>query len=249
MAQSATTRVIELLKRFMKGGISSTALRKSDIYEKSKSTFYRDLQVLKEAGLVEKREGDVYYLAQRPVNDSSADSPFQKEPLQVNEELLALCQRSLRFHNRLYITYISPRYDGELPFKLAPIELCAINNRLYLVALDQVDGQVKEFRLDRIQSIQFMPDIVQPQIDQLYHTIRFRIKGELINHYEPAFREFRKSRLLDGRIEYEAKIHSLFRAKRLLISYGPDLEVIEPLELRNDIKQWLADLRNLYKEE
>lgn len=209
----------------------------------SRATAFRYLKSLREVRLIElKNKVYMFVYPKQKKKIEAAIKPFDKNSLPLNSYILKQCELAIRFQHISEIVYKSPRFDGKLSVKIVPFHIYAINNRFYLIALDMQEQVLKEYRIDRILKIIIYPEINQTNIQSLMSEIEFIVHDEAAKHYEPAFYDYQIHRLGNGDIKVKAKIHSLFRAKRLLLSYGENITVLSPAQLKNDYEQTIKKI-------
>ena len=101
----------------------------------------------------------------------------------------------------------------------------------------------KEFRLDRIIDLIFNADRLKGQYSLLPSV--FIVKKEFASNFACPFIIENKALAITGDTLYNVKVHSYFRAHRMLMEYLDNITVIEPKEFRDD---YLDTLKRMVKQ-
>jgi predicted DNA-binding transcriptional regulator YafY len=173
------------------------------------------------------------------------------------QEIIAALTESIR-RNRS-VTAIYDSYSGGKVTEriLDPYHLFWGEGNLYLAAHCHLHQEVRSFRIDRFKS-------VKPQKNQFARNASFNLADYLKPSfrvwsgteevcvrflvYPPASRFFRESsyhhsqnveEIADGKIICSLTVYNSPEIKSWLLSWGKQVEVLEPKELREEIKQEL----------
>lgn len=160
------------------------------------------------------------------------------------------------------ITY-KANYTGETSERLVePLGLYYIGNNWHLVAWCKLREDYRDFRLDRILSLkhteqQFTKDKVsfnEYMHNYLTSNSLFKVKVLFSAKMRPFIQEqkyyfgFVSEEVADkDKIEVAFMTSALQPLARWLLSYGKDVEVLEPQELKNEVKKLVHELHEHYK--
>ncbi len=154
--------------------------------------------------------------------------------------------------------------------KLLPLALKEAKNRWYLIAEDTKDKQVKTFGLDRISELEITKASFPKKINVNYNEL-FKNSFGIINpvnrkpekiqlsftyqqgQYIKTFSLHKSQAVISENKEEDEVIVELFIQITddfimELLSYGPDVEIISPMQLRNEIKKNLTATLKYYSE-
>lgn len=191
---------------------------------------------------------------------------FEQNPLLTGLEYLGTIVDAATEHKVLKIDYRNYKNGGrDMTFVIHPYFVKQYNNRWFAFGLNDATRLITNIALDRIKSIEPMPEInfvVNEDID-FDHYFDDVVGVTVHQHKAPVKITLRAS---EGRYPYIASkpIHPSQRVedrKRCIISivvrpnneleqqilsFGPDLEVIAPEDIREQIKSKVSDLFKKY---
>jgi predicted DNA-binding transcriptional regulator YafY len=155
--------------------------------------------------------------------------------------------------------YQPARYDGEArearwaevePYLLEP---SVATHALYLIGLDRTRGAIRTFKVERIVDLSVTPSAFEPpEADALTATLRRawdiiadQPETEVVLRFAPAV----AARVLeatwhpsqavaerpDGSLEWRARVAGTIEIRLWILSWGDDVEVLEPAGLRADV--------------
>lgn len=193
--------------------------------------------------------------------------------LETNERLRGLeyleeLYQAVRQQKVVRLAYQSFRAKQAALITVHPLLLREFNNRWFLIGGKADKEQIFSFALDRIQSITY-PDIVyisHPDFDPLayYHDV----VGVTVNNVRPTnvrllldaqnapyvlTKPLHKSQETieqkdDGSVVVNIRVKHNYELERLLLGFGPSLEVLSPPRLRKRIKNLLQAATKQYEE-
>lgn len=163
----------------------------------------------------------------------------------------------------LYTTYTKAE---EKPRKVSPLFLKEYSNRWYLISFDTKQKEIRTYALDRMDSPKLLDEDVHYPGD-FDPTIYFKhsmgitsYKGEIsdvvLKANSIASRYIKSQPIHESQeIKSDNKKFTLFSMKllvseeliRTIMSYGGEIEVLEPKDLRNKIEKRLINMNELYK--
>ena len=181
-------------------------------------------------------------------------------------EFLPLLLESIQRKKQLWFLYTSYIKAEEKPRKVSPLFLKEYGNRWYLISFDEQQGEIRTYALERMDSPKILEKPVNYPKD--FDPIRYfkysmgitAYQGEtsqiLINVKAVAARYLKSQPIHESQqIHSENKENTVFEMSlliseeliRTLMSYGGEIEVIQPKELRDIIEHRISDMNHLYK--
>lgn len=223
-----------------------SADRIADKLSISLPTVYRYIKLLRESGYEISYKSKKYFL----LKDVSTDETDYKEVVKkqdiiISENYKLKIKNALKFSLPIELKYKKPSLKEDKSYFLYPQDLMMIQNRYYLLATDKKDNVTKEFRLDRIQSIN-VDHSIKKVISKPFDVV-FKISEKMLGYYEEFFDNTEIIKETDKEKIIKAQIHSLFRAKQLLLPYMEHIEILEPEELRGDMISTLKKMLTVYE--
>lgn len=184
----------------------------------------------------------------------------------VSDELLRDVRHALDERQRLHITYYSPHSDTVTERTVQPYTLLNWRGELYLVAYCETRKAVRDFYLPRIRRHQLETENAAfdapPDWDIADHLRdAFELRGsEAIVTVRARFSPFQarwiRERLYhpsqkietlpDGALILTVAVAGTQEIKRWLLSFGAEVEVLEPDSLRGELAQESEHLHRLY---
>ena len=133
-----------------------------------------------------------------------------------------------------------------------PLGLHHVKGHLYFVAHDHTRNAVRKFKLDRISTVDILPDKAASHPDFAIHTLFARsVKvwtGDEVDivvqlsanvarivHEYPLVQDQTVTDEQDGAVIVHARVAGLVEATRWVLSWGKDAEALEPRELREAV--------------
>ena len=181
-------------------------------------------------------------------------------------EFLPLLLESIQRKKQLWFLYTSYIKAEEKPRKVSPLFLKEYGNRWYLISFDEQQGEIRTYALERMDSPKILEKPVNYPKD--FDPIRYfkysmgitAYQGEtsqiLINVKAVAARYLKSQPIHESQqIHSENKENTVFEMSlliseeliRTLMSYGGEIEVIQPKKLRDIIEHRISDMNHLYK--
>lgn len=190
------------------------------------------------------------------------------ERLQGLEYLEALFQ-AVRQEKVVRLAYQSFRAKAPSLVDVNPLLLREFNNRWFLIGTKEREHRIMSFALDRIQSVTYpdLPFYPQPGFvpEEYYRdvvgvtvnnrrTSRIRLSIDKRNAPYVLTKPLHASQqtveqLADGSVIVEIQVVPNFELERLLLGFGPGLEVLSPPKLRKRIAHLLSLATERYTKE
>jgi proteasome accessory factor B len=196
---------------------------------------------------------------------SLCNKPFRQEYIRKFEKVAAAwcTQRCLCFQ------YLSSKSKNKKEWTIAPyfIEMTGTNYSIYIIG-EVIKGSRKgiiTFKLDRMDEVQLLDeryDIPEElKLDELLSSSWGVIWGDEIDvklKFSPGVTRRVKETtshpsqiiedLADGGCIMTVRIGSTLEITPWIRGWGPDVEVLEPEELRNEFKVWAKELDRMYNQ-
>ena len=186
---------------------------------------------------------------------------FKSKPFEqlCNIELLKKLEHTITYRQTIRLAYQT--LDGAVDYQLKPYKIVFLNENFYLVGVYRHDqGEtVKLFRIAMIQSIssmaktftharevdRFIRQLQTPWavFDQSERVIRLRVDRRIKKYF--IAKDYLPSQKIlseydNGDLLLEYTVTQFQEIEELLIKWLPNIQIIEPIALRNYIKEVLA---------
>lgn len=175
-------------------------------------------------------------------------------------EKIMLVSDTITKNRKIRFKYVSPK--KEKTFNVTPLGLKFYHNNFYLAAYYKKRDIVLTFALNRMNNLTISPeraDVVDFDIDAYFHEGFGFYQGDVINvrlqfssnvkqiiqertwHTEQKITENK-----DGSITLEMPVSSLKETMWFVLSYGSNVKVLEPEELKKKVIEELNKIHKLY---
>lgn len=227
---------------------------------------FKDVGMFKQFGFAIDKIFDRVHISSNPLEESVDNFvQFESVPETLGTEFLPLLLKAIKeklIVNFNYTSFISEKTKSR---QVVPLLLKEYRNRWYLISFSLAKKKVITFGLDRIsdlivtedyflEQIEFNPDLYfkhaigVTSFDEKPEKIVFKIdkiggkylESQPIHQSQKIIKEGKK------RNTYELKVLLSEELKRFFLSYGNQIEVIEPEKLRNTIKNEIIEMSELY---
>jgi predicted DNA-binding transcriptional regulator YafY len=161
-------------------------------------------------------------------------------------------------------------YDSDHPIRQARvhpylIEPSALTHALYLVAYDEARAARRTFKLERVLSASLTPDTFDPEpgfasateLSRAWDVISDQPIEEVVVRFSPAVAtrvaetRWHPSQLLeaqpDGSLIWRSRVAGLHEVRIWILGWGPDVEVLAPLALREEVADAVARTAAQYR--
>lgn len=161
-------------------------------------------------------------------------------------------------HHYMEIVY-SGNQEGLVERKIKPIKLCFKNQAWYLYAYCCLREDYRFFKLKRISSITvldtcFEPEMVGkvlPQVSTKYSAHMESVQVAFEISKEMAFRAYEELSNItvtdSGKLLCKIEVTDINWFISYVLSYGSHMRVLEPLEIKERVKQEIEKMKHLYE--
>jgi len=227
---------------------------------------FKDVGMFKQFGFAIDKIFDRVHISADPLEESVDNFvQFESVPETLGTEFLPLILKAIKEKIIIEFTYTSFVTEKEKKRKVVPLLLKEYRNRWYLISYSLVKNKIMTFGLDRISNfietgeyyikkIEFNQDnyfkhsIGITSFDEKPKKITFKIdkvggkylESQPIHGSQKLIKEGKK------RNTYQLNVLLSEELKRLFLSYGNQIEIIEPEELRTTIKNDIIELSEMY---
>jgi predicted DNA-binding transcriptional regulator YafY len=154
-----------------------------------------------------------------------------------------------------------PRWAEVEPYLLEP---SLATHALYLIGLDRTRDAIRTFKVERVRDLTLTPARFEaPEADALAATLRRawdiiadQPETEVVLRFAPAVAarvgeatwhpSQRVAELEDGSLEWRARVAGTIEIRLWILSWGDEVEVLEPAQLRADVAATLARAADRY---
>lgn len=158
---------------------------------------------------------------------------------------LAALHKAIASRQVVELNYLSPVRDEITVRTVDPLEVSVENGHTYLVAFCHAQNGQRNFRLDRIQSLKILETAASAtkitESNQEVDEVLFKVSGS-----ERAIAELLGVSEIPRGGELAIEIFSPQWVRRAVAAYSPDLALLKPAELRQQISGDLANILALY---
>ena len=195
----------------------------------------------------------------------AVDISLASHPVNVGSDVFSRVEEAINNRNRLKIGYYAKTSETRSERKVDPYLVVFRGSAWYLVAYCHCRGAVRLFRLDRITSLEILRETfafpanfsANAFFADSWHIeqgepvrVKLRFMPEAAKWVRDGYyhRTQRITSLADGGIIFEATVTGTWEITRWILSHGPDVEVLEPEELRAEVAALAARTARLYSE-
>lgn len=184
-------------------------------------------------------------------------------PTEVPGSVFNLLVQGSQENKSVLITYSSSA--GEFSSrKINPYGLIFKKSVCYLIAYCHLREQIRLFRSDRISEIELLEErftlpenfTLETYFDGSWVIgqgekihVRLKFSPNIAANVKKA-KYHPKQKIIDqpdGSLLYEVSVRGLWEISRWVLSFGPAVEVMEPKELREKVRDMINEMSNLYK--
>ena len=179
-------------------------------------------------------------------------------------EMIAQVNRAAAEYRTIEIAYHGLQDETAVVRKVDPYKIWFYDGTIYFIGLCHLRNQIRTFVIDRIHMLrltdakfesikifvfeEYIKHSFKVMHDELY-TVRIRISPSWARYVgERTWHESQQiQNLFDGGIEIVLRVAGFDEIKQWVLSLGPEAEVVEPEELRVDIKESLSQTLATYE--
>ena len=214
-------------------------------------------------GMVQKLEDHIY--ASKQKKHSVID--FDVNPNLKGLDFLDLIYRSIIRKQVLKVSYQSFDSNSASIVEFHPYLLKEYDNRWYMLGRKGSHPAIVNYALDRIQNIEILPnkyylenDSFDPETyykdvigvtvkeDMVKEKILFRVDERNAQYLitKPIHASQKQIKLDDKGVIFQLTMKINFEIESVILGYGKDIEILEPLKLRESITNILTQAHNKY---
>ena len=167
------------------------------------------------------------------------------------------------------LSYDPAAYDPGRPPREARvhpylIEPSSTTHALYLIGFDEARGAIRTFKIERILSVDVTPqtfeaptDVIEDAFARAWDIIADQPETEVVLHFAPSVASrvaeatWHPSQELerrpDGSLIWRASVAGTIEIRFWILSWGPEVEVLEPGDLRAEVAERLRMAADLYR--
>lgn len=227
---------------------------------------FRDVSIFKQFGFAIDKIFDRVHIASNPLDESVENYvQFEVQPYTLGNEILPDLLKAIK--DKLIVKFGYTRYQsGKMKDRsVLPLLLKEYRNRWYLISFDLDKKKIITYGLDRIQelvitedhfldSFEFNPDnyfehsIGITANDEGPETILFKIDkvGSKYLQSQPLHKSQVLQKEGSSKDTFQMNVLISQELKMTLLSYGAQIEIIKPKQLRQDLKSIIQSMNEIY---
>ncbi|MEJ6506415.1 MAG: WYL domain-containing protein, partial [Crocinitomicaceae bacterium] len=198
-------------------------------------------------------------------NQMSKYIQFESATSLGGNEFLPLLLEAIQRKKKLWFVYTSFIKDAGKPRKVSPLFLKEYRNRWYLISYDPSQKDIRTYALDRMEDLKILED-EQDVLEGFDPESYFQNAMGITSHKGNAYQILLKAGEIASKYIKSQPIHhsqsvvkeeeeaTYFEFKlllseeliRTLLSYGGELQVIEPQELKSLLIERILSMRKVY---
>lgn len=258
-------RLISMIYMLLNHEILS-ASELADKYNVSQRTIYRDIETICAAGIpvvsYQGTNGGYGIMEEYKMDRSLLGSYDVASLVSVLQSMLQLLRDAIASSRLVQFGYINAKNE-RAERSVEPVQLLYKNNCWYLYGYCKIRSDYREFRLSRMTDLKTTGhyfhaihklheekpwEYALQENKRLTVSLRFSATSlaRALDQLPIAEKQFHEDGSLSLRIEVDERALSTWML-HLVLSFGEDIEVIEPPELREQLKNKLQKMINLYK--
>ena len=228
---------------------------------------FREVGIFKQFGFALDKIFDRVHIANNPL-DSAVDNFVQFETVSETKgsEMLPDLLKAIKEKTLVSFTYSSFLSDKEKERKVLPLLLKEYRNRWYLISFVEDKNKIITFGLDRMHQLKLTKENYFKPVDfnaDIYfkHSIGitsnenapeeivFKIDkiGSKYIESQPLHSSQKLQKEGSNRNTFELNVLISEELKRVLLSYGDQIEIIKPKSLRNEIQKIVLNMVQKYQ--
>lgn len=157
-----------------------------------------------------------------------------------------LIENAIAHRQSLEIEYLSPVRDEVSRRKISPLSIETDRGSTYLISYCHSNASVRSFRLDRIRSISVADDEFQSATPPDAHADEKLAISLRVSSSRRSIAELFALGNIPASGDFSVEVFSADWAVKALIAHIPDVEVLEPQEVRQKTLVGLKDILALY---
>ncbi|MFV0179780.1 WYL domain-containing protein [Empedobacter falsenii] len=185
---------------------------------------------------------------------------FEESEFLIGLEHLTPLYNFIKNNQTIKIVYQSFKTENEQEFCISPYHLKQFNKRWFLFGWNHKDQYLQNLALDRIQGIEINKETYIPtevDFDEYFEDIigvsnnienkLVSVRIELSEHIIPYIKSkpiHGSQKIAENRLQIKVKLN--YELESLILSYGENMKVIEPIELVQRLKERIEKLKDFY---
>ncbi len=173
----------------------------------------------------------------------------------IKEETFNLLKSAILNKKRISFSYFATNKD-ETNRKVKPVRLIFKGQDWYLYAFCLLRNDFRYFKLNRIKNLEILQtnfdddyeDVILKKEIKYEKLIRVKVKFDkkvAFRVYDELSPEIREDD--DGNLYAQIEMPSDYNLYSYIFSYGDMVEVLEPVEIREKIRDMIEKMKNIYK--
>lgn len=185
----------------------------------------------------------------------------------ANETILLELSQAIQNDKKVWMGYFTASRGDHTERTIAPYHLYNIHGDWYLIAFDDLRGEIRNFLVSRIESLKILPETFQRDLSfsienwmgQAFQTERGDLPVEVKIWFDAFQARYIRERrwhatqtienLPDKSLILTYRTSGLEEVKRWVLQYGAHAKVLVPDVLRQAVKEEVERLNNRYSEE
>ena len=227
---------------------------------------FKDVSIFKQFSFAIDKIFDRVHIANNPTDKAIEEFvQFEVVPETKGNEFLPELLKAIKEQNKIKFNYASFKSNQSKMRSVLPLLLKEYRNRWYLIAQDDDKNDIITYGLDRMEDLEITKEVGLLNFDFNPDVYFKHSLGITVNKEKPVIVEFKVDKIGARYIESlplhhtqtivkEGKKRTTFQLevilseelKRTILSYGDQIEVTKPTELREELVQISQGLQALY---
>jgi predicted DNA-binding transcriptional regulator YafY len=173
---------------------------------------------------------------------------------------------ALFYKKPLMINYYSPHKDEDTERVIVPLHLLQYMGNWHLIAYCSLRNELRNFAISRIRSIKPSPHKIDPEIStgsvkeyirRNFGLLNSDTSTEVCLKFSPDIAPWVSEQIWhpeqeqtghnDGSLCLTFQVADLKEIKREVLKYGSQVEVLSPVDLRDQVKKEIEEMKNIYR--
>lgn len=227
---------------------------------------FRDVSIFKQFGFAIDKIFDRVHIANNPTDDSVDNYvQFESIPDTSGSEMLPELLKAIKEKLIIQFSYTNFNNGKVKDREVLPLLLKEYSNRWYLISFNPSKSKIMTFGLDRMSALVITEDHFLDQFDfnadnYFKHSIGITANDnkaeEILFKVDKVGSKYLKSQPLhksqkvikegNNRDTFSLNVLISEELKRIILSYGPQIEVIKPEKLRSEIQVRISEMVENY---
>jgi predicted DNA-binding transcriptional regulator YafY len=193
-------------------------------------------------------------------NDTHTIISFQENEFLPGLNYLTALYNYIKNKQVIKVIYKSFKFETEQEYCISPYHLKQFNNRWFLFGWNHKENFIQNLALDRfielemgtdkymeceINFVEYFEDIIGVSNNLEIEAVKIKIQlSDNIIPYIKSKPIHESQRIVENILQIEVKLN--YELESVILSYGENMKVIEPLELINNLKQRIKLMKDFY---